>query len=90
MKLKVGADLEEDVRRLRIAREVVGWDVRLMIDANQVWDVPQAIEWVQRLAEFEPFWIEEPTSPPDDVLGHAAIRKAVARSGGWRRGGSTA
>ncbi|GEL48416.1 mandelate racemase [Cellulomonas hominis] len=80
VKLKVGADLEEDVRRLRIAREVVGWDVRLMIDANQVWDVPQAIEWVQRLAEFEPFWIEEPTSP-DDVLGHAAIRKAVAPIG---------
>lgn len=80
VKLKVGADLEEDVRRLRIAREVVGWDVRLMIDANQVWDVPQAIEWVERLAEFEPFWIEEPTSP-DDVLGHAAIRKAVAPIG---------
>lgn len=80
VKLKVGADLEEDVRRLRIAREVVGWDVRLMIDANQVWDVPQAIEWVERLAQFEPFWIEEPTSP-DDVLGHAAIRKAVAPIG---------
>lgn len=80
VKLKVGADLEEDVRRLRIAREVVGWDVRLMVDANQVWDVPQAIEWVERLAEFEPFWIEEPTSP-DDVLGHAAIRKAVAPIG---------
>ncbi len=80
VKLKVGADLEEDVRRLRIAREVVGPDVRLMIDANQVWDVPEAIEWVGRLAEFDPFWIEEPTSP-DDVLGHAAIRKAVAPIG---------
>jgi L-fuconate dehydratase len=80
LKLKVGADLDEDIRRLRIAREVVGWDVDLMIDANQVWDVPQAIEWVGRLAEFKPLWIEEPTSP-DDVLGHAAIRRAVAPIG---------
>ncbi|WP_062467423.1 L-fuconate dehydratase [Demequina maris] len=77
LKIKVGADVEEDVRRLRIAREVVGWDVDLMIDANQVWDVPQAIEWVGRLAEFKPLWIEEPTSP-DDVLGHARIRREVA------------
>ena len=76
VKLKVGADVEDDIRRLRIAREVIGWDANLMIDANQVWDVPQAIEWVGRLAEFKPLWIEEPTSP-DDVLGHAAIRKAV-------------
>jgi L-fuconate dehydratase len=75
--LKVGADLDDDVRRLRIAREVIGWDIGLMIDANQVWDVPQAIDWVGRLAEFRPMWIEEPTSP-DDVLGHAAIRAAVA------------
>ncbi|GAA2751169.1 L-fuconate dehydratase [Amnibacterium kyonggiense] len=80
LKLKVGADVEEDVRRLTIAREVVGWDVDLMIDANQVWDVPQAIEWMERLAPFKPLWIEEPTSP-DDVLGHAAIRKAVAPIG---------
>ncbi|MFF2390599.1 L-fuconate dehydratase [Agromyces sp. NPDC058104] len=80
VKLKVGADIEEDVRRLRIAREVIGWDVALMIDANQVWDVPQAIEWVNRLAEFKPLWIEEPTSP-DDVLGHAAVRRAVAPIG---------
>jgi L-fuconate dehydratase len=80
LKLKVGADLEEDVRRLRIAREVIGWDTHLMIDANQVWDVPQAIEWVGALAEFKPLWIEEPTSP-DDVLGHAAIRKAVSPIG---------
>jgi L-fuconate dehydratase len=75
-KIKVGADLEEDRRRLRVAREVVGWDAELMIDANQVWDVPQAIDWVNELAEFRPLWIEEPTSP-DDVLGHAAIRRAV-------------
>lgn len=76
VKLKVGADLEEDIRRLRIAREVIGPDANLMIDANQVWDVPQAIKWVNALAEFRPLWIEEPTSP-DDVLGHAAIRKGV-------------
>ena len=75
-KLKVGANVDDDIRRLRIAREVIGWDVSLMIDANQVWDVPEAIEWVNRLAEFKPWWIEEPTSP-DDVLGHAAIRAAV-------------
>jgi L-fuconate dehydratase len=80
LKLKVGADLEDDIRRLTIAREVVGWDVDLMIDANQVWDVPQAIDWVQRLAEFKLLWIEEPTSP-DDVLGHAAVRRAVAPIG---------
>lgn len=79
-KLKVGADLEDDRRRLRIAREVIGWDADLMIDANQVWDVPQAIDWVNALAEFRPLWIEEPTSP-DDVLGHAAIRRGVAPIG---------
>ena len=79
-KLKVGADLEDDRRRLRIAREVIGWDAELMIDANQVWDVPQAIDWINSLAEFRPLWIEEPTSP-DDVLGHAAIRKAVSPIG---------
>ncbi|MGV8895226.1 MAG: L-fuconate dehydratase [Rhodoglobus sp.] len=80
VKLKVGANVDDDIRRLRIAREVIGWDANLMIDANQVWDVPQAIEWVGKLAEFKPLWIEEPTSP-DDVLGHAAVRKAVAPIG---------
>ncbi|MGR0320916.1 L-fuconate dehydratase [Agromyces sp. ZXT2-3] len=80
VKLKVGADVDDDIRRLRIAREVIGWDANLMIDANQVWDVPEAIEWVGRLAEFEPMWIEEPTSP-DDVLGHAAVRRAIAPIG---------
>jgi L-fuconate dehydratase len=80
VKLKVGADIDDDVRRLGIAREVIGWDANLMIDANQVWDVPQAIEWMERLAEFAPLWIEEPTSP-DDVLGHAAIRRAVSPIG---------
>ncbi|WP_406047223.1 L-fuconate dehydratase [Kribbella sp. NBC_00889] len=80
VKLKVGADLDDDIRRCGIAREVLGPDGHLMIDANQVWDVPQAIEWVKALAEFDPLWIEEPTSP-DDILGHAAIRKAVAPIG---------
>jgi L-alanine-DL-glutamate epimerase-like enolase superfamily enzyme len=80
VKLKVGANLADDIRRCGIAREVLGPDGHLMIDANQVWDVPQAIEWINALAEFDPLWIEEPTSP-DDVLGHAAIRKAVAPIG---------
>jgi L-fuconate dehydratase len=80
VKLKVGSDLEDDVRRLTIAREVIGWDADLMIDANQVWDVPEAIAWMEHLAPFRPLWIEEPTSP-DDVLGHAAIRRAVAPIG---------
>jgi L-fuconate dehydratase len=77
VKLKVGARLEDDVRRLGIAREEIGPDLTLMIDANQVWDVPEAIEWVRALQQFDPLWIEEPTSP-DDVLGHAAVREAVA------------
>ena len=76
VKLKVGADLQEDIRRLTIAREVIGWDAKLMIDANQVWDVDQAIEWISHLAKFKPFWMEEPTSP-DDILGHARIREAI-------------
>ena len=80
VKLKVGANLDDDIRRLSIAREVIGPDAALMIDANQVWDVPQAIEWIGALAQFTPMWIEEPTSP-DDVLGHAAIRRAVAPIG---------
>jgi len=80
VKLKVGADLADDIRRCGIAREVLGPDGQLMIDANQVWDVPQAIEWVGKLAPFDPLWIEEPTSP-DDILGHATIRKAVAPIG---------
>ncbi|WP_028271772.1 L-fuconate dehydratase [Arthrobacter sp. UNC362MFTsu5.1] len=76
IKLKVGASLEDDIRRLRIARDVIGPEGNLMIDANQVWDVPQAIDWIKQLSEFNPLWIEEPTSP-DDVLGHAEIRRAV-------------
>ncbi|MER6489679.1 L-fuconate dehydratase [Streptomyces griseorubiginosus] len=77
IKLKVGADLDDDVRRCRVARRVVGPGIRMAIDANQRWDVDEAIRWTRALAEFDPYWIEEPTSP-DDVLGHAAVRKAVA------------
>jgi len=76
-KIKVGRDLQDDIRRCRIIREEIGWDRRLMMDANQVWDVDQAIAWMKQLAEFQPWFIEEPTSP-DDVLGHAAIAKAIA------------
>ena len=77
IKLKVGASIEDDVRRCAIAREELGPNRTLMIDSNQVWDVPTAIDWVHQLAQFRPLWIEEPTSP-DDVLGHASIRAAVA------------
>ncbi|MGN6360019.1 MAG: L-fuconate dehydratase [Thermomicrobiales bacterium] len=79
-KLKVGADLADDVRRLTLVREEIGPDRPLMVDANQVWDVPQAITWMRELARFNPLWIEEPTSP-DDILGHAAIARAVAPIG---------
>ncbi len=77
IKLKVGADLADDVRRCRVARAAVGPGVRIAIDANQRWSVTEAVEWTRALAEFDPYWIEEPTSP-DDVLGHAAIRSGVA------------
>jgi L-fuconate dehydratase len=77
IKMKVGADLADDVRRMRAAREAVGPQVRIAVDANQVWGVAEAIDWVRALAPYDPWWIEEPTSP-DDVLGHAAIRRAVA------------
>ncbi|MEU4240259.1 enolase C-terminal domain-like protein [Actinoplanes sp. NPDC026619] len=77
IKLKVGADLDDDLRRLRIAREVCGPDIRIAVDANQRWDVPVAIEWIRALAPYDIWWVEEPTSP-DDVLGHATIAKAIA------------
>jgi L-fuconate dehydratase len=79
-KIKVGHDLEDDVRRCAVIRREIGPERRLMVDANQVWDVPQAIAWMSHLAVFKPWWIEEPTSP-DDVLGHAAIAKAIAPIG---------
>ncbi|WP_206475742.1 L-fuconate dehydratase [Microbacterium sp. KRD172] len=77
IKLKVGADLEDDIRRFRKAREVVGPDFPIAIDANQRWEVSEAIEWVKALAEFNPAWVEEPTSP-DDILGHAEIARGIA------------
>jgi L-fuconate dehydratase len=76
-KIKVGRDLQDDLRRCRVIREEIGWDRRLLVDANQVWEVDQAVEWMRHLAEFRPWFIEEPISP-DDVLGHARIAQAVA------------
>ncbi|WP_030679178.1 enolase C-terminal domain-like protein [Streptomyces sp. NRRL B-1347] len=77
IKLKVGADLADDVRRCRAARAAIGPGIRLAIDANQRWNRDEAVRWTRALAEFDPYWVEEPTSP-DDVLAHAAIRDAVA------------
>ncbi len=79
-KQKVGANLDEDIRRARILREEIGPDRKLMMDANQVWEVDEAIANMRRLAQFDPWWIEEPTSP-DDILGHAAIRRRLAPIG---------
>ncbi len=79
-KLKVGRNLKDDMRRARIIREEIGWERTLMMDANQVWDVSEAIRCMGALAEFRPHWIEEPTSP-DDVLGHATIARAIAPIG---------
>ncbi len=76
IKLKVGDDLGDDIRRLRLARAAVGPDIRIAIDANQRWDRQEAIDWVKALSEFDLAWIEEPTSP-DDVLAHAAIARGV-------------
>jgi L-fuconate dehydratase len=77
LKLKVGADLEDDIRRLRTVREVVGDRITLMVDANQVWEPDEAIEWMKSLAEFDLWFLEEPTSP-DDILGHKQIRDGIA------------
>ena len=79
-KIKVGADRADDRRRAALVRAEIGLDRRLMMDANGRWGVDEAIDWMRDLAAFDPYWIEEPTSP-DDVLGHAAIRKAVAPIG---------
>jgi L-fuconate dehydratase len=79
-KIKVGRDLADDVRRAALVREEIGPERKLMVDANQVWDVGEAIAWMRELARFDPWWIEEPTSP-DDVLGHAEIARAVAPIG---------
>jgi L-fuconate dehydratase len=77
MKMKVGGPIDDDVRRAHIIREEIGPDALLMMDANQVWDVDEAIAKMQRLASVQPYWIEEPTHA-DDVLGHARIARAVA------------
>ncbi|MGS2586959.1 enolase C-terminal domain-like protein [Streptomyces hebeiensis] len=73
IKLKVGGDLSDDIRRMKLARDAVGPDVRIAVDANQRWDVSDALRWMAALAPYAPHWIEEPTSP-DDILGHAAVR----------------
>jgi len=79
-KLKVGRNLNDDLRRARIIREEIGWERTLLLDANQMWDVSEAIRCMKELSEFRPHWIEEPTSP-DDVLGHATIARAIAPVG---------
>jgi L-fuconate dehydratase len=76
LKIKVGRDLRDDIRRCSIIREEIGYERKLMMDANQIWDIGVAIEHMKALARFKPWWIEEPTSP-DDVLGHAAIAAAL-------------
>jgi L-fuconate dehydratase len=75
-KIKVGRDADENLRRCALVREEIGPNAWLMLDANQAWDVGEAIEYMRPLARFRPLWIEEPTSP-DDILGHAAIRRAI-------------
>jgi L-fuconate dehydratase len=77
IKLKVGANRADDIRRLKIARAAVGPEIRIAVDANQCWDIDEAVGWIADLAPFDLAWVEEPTSP-DDVLGHAAIARAAA------------
>jgi L-fuconate dehydratase len=76
LKMKVGSDIEDDIRRASIIREEIGYDMKLMMDANQKWNVDDAIGYVKQLEKFQPWWIEEPTSP-DDILGHKKIADAV-------------
>jgi L-fuconate dehydratase len=76
LKMKVGSDIKDNIRRASVIREEIGYEMKLMMDANQKWDVDEAVRNVNMLAEFKPWWIEEPTSP-DDVLGHKAIREAI-------------
>ncbi|XP_035728108.1 mitochondrial enolase superfamily member 1-like [Vespa mandarinia] len=79
-KTKVGQDIKNDIQRCRLIRETIGYENKLMLDANQVWDVEEAIEWMKQLKEFKPVWIEEPTSP-DDILGHAKIANELKSIG---------
>lgn len=76
-KVKIGQDVDDDIRRCEIIREEIGYDRKLMTDANQRWEVTQAIEWMKKLAKFKPLWIEEPTSP-DDILGHLEISQSLS------------
>ena len=76
-KLKVGGDASDDLRRGRLMREEIGWDRHMMVDANQKWGVEEAIQRTLQLGELKPWWMEEPTSP-DDILGHARIRREAA------------
>ncbi|MGA0733634.1 MAG: enolase C-terminal domain-like protein [Candidatus Nanopelagicales bacterium] len=77
IKMKVGRSLENDIHRLKLVRETIGPNIKLAVDANQVWDVNEAIDWIKSLGEVNLHWVEEPTSP-DDILGHATIAKAIA------------
>jgi L-fuconate dehydratase len=77
IKMKVGRSLENDIHRLKLVRETIGPDIKLAVDANQVWDVNEAIAWIKALGDVNLYWVEEPTSP-DDILGHATIAKAIA------------
>ena len=79
-KAKVGQDLNDDIRRCQLIRDMVGYENKLMVDANQIWDVNESIEWMKHLMKFKPTWIEEPTSP-DDVLGHAKIANELRPHG---------
>jgi L-fuconate dehydratase len=77
IKLKVGASLDDDIRRMQLARQAVGPDVKIAVDANQIWEVHEASAWINALADQDVYWVEEPTSP-DDILGHARIRREIS------------
>jgi len=79
-KMKVGVSRESDHHRAKLIRNAIGYDNKLMMDANQVWDIGTAIDWMRPLVEFKPVWIEEPTCP-DDVLGHLKISQALQKDG---------
>lgn len=79
-KAKVGQNLTDDIRRCQLIRDAIGYENKLMVDANQIWDINEAIEWMKQLIKFKPTWIEEPTSP-DDVLGHAKIANELRPHG---------
>lgn len=76
LKMKVGGDIQDDLHRAQVIRDEIGWDIKLMMDANQKWEVQEAIDNMKLLAKFNPWWIEEPTSP-DDILGHRAVKEAI-------------